>query len=72
MATKKKRKATTKKVKNTLLDRLPKNEIEYLELLIRMTEKHISPHGTDLDAFFVGQAARLKRQLEELKKNEVS
>lgn len=71
MAAKKKGKATTKKVKSTLLDRLPKNDIEYLELLIRMTEKHISPYGTSLDDFFIGQAARLKKKLKELK-NEVS
>jgi hypothetical protein len=70
MATKKKRKATTKKKaapKSTLLDRLPKNEREYIERLIEMTERNISPHNSSVDEFFKGQAARLRKKLEELK-----
>jgi hypothetical protein len=53
--------------KPTMLDRLPKNEIERLELMIRMTEKHINPNGSDKT--MANQAERLRAQLEELKKN---
>lgn len=49
----------------TLMDRLPKNEIERLELMIRMTEKHIDPRG--VDTTMANQADRLRKQLEELK-----
>ena len=52
--------------KATLMDRLPKNEIERLELMIRMTEKHISPNSADTT--MANQAKRLRVQLEELKK----
>ncbi|NJO48218.1 MAG: hypothetical protein HC840_00720 [Leptolyngbyaceae cyanobacterium RM2_2_4] len=47
--------------KTTLMDRLPKNDGERLELMIRMTERHA-------DQTMVAQAARLRLQLEEWKK----
>lgn len=47
--------------KPTLMDRLPKNDGERLELMIRMTERHT-------DKGMVEQAARLRAQLEEWKK----
>lgn len=53
--------------KLTLMDRLPKNEIERMELMIRMTEKHINPHS--VNCAMKAQAERLKLQLEEMKKN---
>lgn len=51
----------------TMLDRLPKNDIERLELMIRMTEKHIVPGRAD--DTMANQAVRLRAQLEELKKS---
>lgn len=69
MGTKKKSRATTKKLQESpLLARLPKNDIEYLERLIETTEKNITSQGTTIDEFFKGQAERLKRQLAELRK----
>lgn len=62
-----KKKATPKKrvkaepKKLTMLDRLPKNQGERLELMIRMTEKHDSKD-------MIAQAARLRLELEEWKK----
>jgi hypothetical protein len=67
MPTKKKRKPTKRVKRNPLLDRLPKNREEYLQLLIRLTERNITNNGTDLDAFFVSQAEKLKKQLAELR-----
>lgn len=64
----KKKKSSTKSApkKSTFLDRLPKNKIERLELMIRMTEKHIDPRG--FDTTMSNQAARLRAELEDLKK----
>lgn len=47
--------------KLTMLDRLPKDQGERLELMIRMTERHT-------DKGMVDQAIRLRAQLEEWKK----
>ncbi len=55
----KKVKAAPKKL--TMLDRLPKNDGERLELMIKMTEKHTSQ-------LMIDQAARLRLQLKEWKK----
>lgn len=61
------KKAAKKEPKKlTLLDRLPKNEIERMELMIRMTEKHINPNSANCT--MAAQAVRLKAELEEMKK----
>lgn len=57
-------KPTRKKL--TLLDRLPKDDGERLELMIRMTEKHIDPRG--VDKTMENQAARLRAELAEWRK----
>lgn len=54
------------KRKQTLMDRLPKNEIERMELIIFFTERAIGnpayPNQTMVD-----QAIRLKKELAEMK-----
>lgn len=52
-------KKTPKKL--TMLDLLPKNDGERLELMIRMTEKRIVPGAKDTT--MADQAVRLKAQL---------
>jgi hypothetical protein len=64
----KKTKAKTAKTKTkkvapkapTIMDRLPKNRGEWLELVIKMTEKHIIDGRPD---YLVSQAERLKAEL---------
>lgn len=51
----------------TIWDTMPKNEVERLELMIRMTEKHVVPGRKD--DMMAAQAVRLRAQLEELKKS---
>lgn len=48
--------------KQTILDRLPKDQGEFLELILRMTEKHINPKETD--QFMAKQADRIRTELE--------
>lgn len=56
-----------KAVKNkTMLDNLPKNRGEYLELLIQLTERAISPGLSDKG--MVAQASRLNKELKDWKK----
>ena len=63
-----KRKPAKKKEKLiNLRDRLPKTEEEYLERLILVSERAITKQGTAIDEFFEQQAARLRKQLEELR-----
>jgi len=60
-----KRKKVTKKVvqpkKPTLMDRLPKNHGEWLELVIRLTERAIKDGRPD---YMVAQKQRLMAELE--------
>ena len=51
----------------TLIDRLPKNKVEHMELMIRLTEKAIGNSTSDngLNA----QLERMKMELSELRKN---
>lgn len=60
------KKAKVEPKKTTMIDRLPKNEIERLELMIRMTEKHINQNGSDKT--MANQSDRLRAQLEEMNK----
>ena len=59
------RKKKSKPKAKSLMDRLPKNRGEYLELLIKMTEKAISP----TDKAMQPQADRLKIELAQWKKS---
>lgn len=54
------------KKKQTLMDRLPENEIEYTELLIAMTERRIKPDSKD--TIWTEQKARLLAKLDVLTK----
>lgn len=65
---KKKSTNKTEPKKPTLWDRLPKNEVERLELMIRMTEKHINPNSKNCT--MANQAVRLRAELEILKKQQ--
>lgn len=63
------KKKVAKKVepkKPSILDRLPKNEGEHIELLIQMTEKRIK--NPVADKFLADQAVRLKAKLAEWRK----
>lgn len=51
----------------TMLDKLPKNKGEHLELMIKFTERVINPDHPDKG--MVAQAERLRSQLAEWKKN---
>jgi hypothetical protein len=65
------KKKTTRKPKFkglTMLDKLPKNRGEWLELVIRMTERVITPSDRSMQ----GQADRLKAELAEWKKQQSS
>lgn len=62
-----KKKPVVKKFKGpTLLDRLPKNQGERLELMIAITVKHTSVRESD--QFLRDQADRLRQELSEWKK----
>lgn len=65
-----KKKAIQKPKVLTLMDRIPKNEGERLELMIHMTEKRINPEYPDKT--MVNQAERLRAKLEEWKKQQSS
>jgi hypothetical protein len=51
----------------SLIDRLPKTEEEYLEMLIRMDERHIDGTGSSLDQFFTNQRNRTAAKLAALR-----
>lgn len=51
--------------KKSIINSLPKNRVEYLELLIRMTEKRIDSNSFDMT--MENQANRLKAELSKLK-----
>lgn len=52
----------------TMLDNLPKNHGEYLELLIKMTEKRLE--NNNYDNTMKNQAVRLKSELAKWKRNQ--
>lgn len=68
----KKKKSQKIKKTPTLLDKLPKNEIEYQEMLIAHSEKMVGPNDTDMDRFFKGQADRQRKKLEELRNKQAN
>lgn len=53
------------KPKLTLMDKLPKNEIEYMELLIFFTERAIGTVRPDQT--MIAQRDRLQKQLDEMR-----
>lgn len=61
---KKKRVQETKFKGPTMLDKLPKNRGEWLELVIKFTERAITDHDKSMQA----QADRLKAELAEWRK----
>ena len=66
-AGKKKQVAKKQPKKLTLMDRIPKDDGERLELILKMTEKRI-----DLDSFDMtmeNQANRIRKELAEWRKN---
>jgi hypothetical protein len=68
---KKKIKPKKKYAGPTLLDKLPNNEGEHIELMIKFTLRGISdPPVTQLDRDMLAQAERLKQKLENWRKNE--
>lgn len=52
---------------SSFLDRLPKTEIEYLEMLVRMDERHITGNGDSLDQLFTKQRDRNLAKIAALK-----
>lgn len=68
MAKRKPVKKSPKKSSNPLLDRLPKNQEEYLEHLIKVSEAAITKAGSGVDEFFAQQADRIRKELEALRK----
>jgi hypothetical protein len=49
-----------------------RSQEEWLEHLILVSERAITEHGNSIDEFFAQQAARLRKELEELRlKNEL-
>lgn len=65
----------TKKAKKytgpTLLDKLPKDDGEHIELMIKFTLRNVkTPPVTQFDHDMLAQAERLKKRLEEWRKNE--
>jgi hypothetical protein len=70
----KKKVRKTKKVRKikhkglTMLDKLPKTHGEYLELLIKMTERAMSKPPLESEKYLLDQADRLRVQLEQWKK----
>jgi hypothetical protein len=51
----------------SLLDRLPKTELEYLEMLVRMDERNISGNGDSIDQLFTRQRDRTLAKIAVLK-----
>jgi hypothetical protein len=66
----KKRRQTKKQPKKitTFLDRLPKNEKEYLERLIEVSKRCITGESESLDDLFSSQVNKLQKQLGDLRK----
>lgn len=68
----KKKKSQKIKKTPTLLDRLPRTEVEYQEMLIAHSEKMVGPNDTEMDRFFKGQAERQRKKLEELRNKQAN
>lgn len=60
-------KKKTVKQSSPLIDRLPKNEKEYIKKLIYLTERNITDIDSEMNQFFKQQAQKLKNKLKELK-----
>lgn len=54
----------------TLLDRLPKNQGEWLELVIANTKRHTANPPLESQNFLRDQLVRLEKELAEWRKNE--
>lgn len=54
------------KKRKTLLDRLPKTELEYQQRLLYMTERAIKEGGGG-EALFKAQAEKIRKRIKELK-----
>lgn len=68
---KKPKKIAKKKFKGpTLLDRLPKNHGEWLELCIKFTKRVIHDPPLESENYLRNQLDRLNKELEEWRKNE--
>lgn len=68
MGTAKKRRPAKKTKKNTsFLDRLPKTELAYWEMMARKDQEQIKGDGSSLDALFEAQKARALKKVEALK-----
>lgn len=69
---KKKAKKPTKKRYSgpTLLDRLPNNHGEWLELVIKNTIRAIGPTPRESEKYLINQKDRLTKELAEWRKNE--
>ncbi len=55
--------------KRTLIDRLPSNHGEWLELCVKFTDKAIHDPPYKEDQWLIDQSERLEKQLEEWRKN---
>lgn len=64
MAKKKPQKKKTKKVAK----RVPITRVEWLENVLAITERNITPGGHAVDDCFAQQAVRIRKELEELRK----
>lgn len=64
----KKKLAVPKKM--TFLEKfnIPRNEEEHVQRLIDVTERAITKQGTAIDQLFIEQAARLRKELADLKR----
>lgn len=67
-STKKLTKTVTPARKQTLMDKLPKTEVEHLELMLFYTERAIPNGYGKPDQGMVSQAERIKARIAELKK----
>ncbi len=68
---KKPKKTVKKKFKGpTLLDRLPNNHGEWLELVIANTKRHIHNPPMESENYLRNQLDRLTKELKEWRKNE--
>lgn len=49
--------------------RVKKTEADHLRCLIDFSERAISGRGGSIDEYFIGQVARLKKELKKVEKN---
>lgn len=64
-----KKKSLTKKKPAKKVIFVKRTDEEYLENLIALSEKNVTSQGTSIDELFAQQAAKLRKELEELRKN---